>query len=169
MRKNGRHSYDIIRKIQIIYIIATIIWIILFFWLKSYFDDCLSWIFLFIPIVIFSINYIYLKKINVETETEMFQGNYLSFCLLIVIILINWNHPLSKKDKLLFFRILLVAFIFITLTLIDFWVIPRYLIIMKHVKTIFLTIALTLLVLVFYLYYADSYHHANSVNIYSYV
>ena len=159
MRKNGRHDYDIIRKIQIVYIIMTIIWIIIFFWLKSYFNDLFSWLFLFIPIIIFSINYINLKKINTLIECEMFQGNYLSFCLLIVIILINWNNPLSKNDKIIFFRILLVAFIFITLSLIDFWVYPRYLIVMKHLRSIFITMALTLLALVFYLYYIDNYYY----------
>lgn len=151
-----------IKIIQIIYIISAVIWIMLFFWLKSYFNDCFSWIFLLIPLIIYSINYINLQHITINVEDEMFQGNYLSFCLLIVVILINWNHPLSENDKISFFRILLVAFILIMLSLIDLWVYPKYLRIVKHIRSIFLTAALTLLAFVFYLYYIENYNHNQS-------
>ena len=154
--KNGHYSIDTIKNIQIVYIIAAILWIIVFFWVKAYFSDTISWLFIFIPLVVFSINYLSLTKINVETENQMFRGNYLSFGLLIVIILINWNNPMGPQDKIMFFRVLLVAFVLIMLSLIDVWVYPCYLSIVKHIRSILQTSALTLLALSLYLYYVET-------------
>lgn len=157
--KNCLYDKNTIINIQILYILGSIIWILIFFWIKLYFKDHMSWIFLFIPLIVFVINFINVKNINIEVDNQMLQGNYLSFCLLIVVIIINWNNPYGPHDKLSYFRIILVAFILIMLSLIDLWVSPYHINLVRHFRTILLTSSMTLLALVLYFYFTDHLTH----------
>lgn len=151
------HKYDseIIRTIKLLYILAGFLWVIIFFWLKSYIDGFVVWVFLFIPIFVFSFNFLCVDGIDNNIEQCMCRGNYLSLCLLTVDIFLNWNRSLDVNDTFIFFRILLVAFIFIVLSLIDLWVPIKQISIVKHVKSIFQTIAISLLCFSLCAYYTN--------------
>ena len=155
-----KYHLQTIRTIKIIYIISAIIWIILFFWLKTYFDGLMTWFFFLIPLFVFSINFVSLQGIDRSLDTQMCRGNCLAICLLAVDIVINWNKSLNYSQTIIYFRILLIAFIFIVLSLMDIWLPIEQLSIVKHIKTILQTMALTLLSFALYIYY-ENYNSTN--------
>lgn len=152
-RKNKKiYSDQTVRNIQALYIIAAIVWIVLIFLFRLYDTGPLGWLFLVIPIVAFGINYWYASTTTSEVEGEMFQGNFLSFAFLIVVILINWS---KVKHKTKLFKILMVALIFIMISLIDIWVPNEQFIYVKHIRTILQTLGLVLLAYGLYIYYRE--------------
>lgn len=151
-RKRTTYCRKTVVNIQITYIIAAVIWIVLIFVFGLYKADIVGWIILAIPLVVFAVNYVNLTCITQEIEGEMLKGNFLSFAFLITVILINWS---KIEDKSKYFRILLLALIFLMLSLVDIWVKPENMPLMRHIRTIFHTASLTLLVFALYLYYAD--------------
>lgn len=149
------YAIDTVRKIQIGYIIGAILWIIIFFWISRCCTDLISWIFLFVPLFVFAFSFWGVGHLKVHLESEMFQGNYLAFGLLIVSIIINVNSQISPHRKLIFIRILLFAFILIMFSLIDLWISPGHFTLLKHIRSMCQTAALTLLALALYLYYRE--------------
>ena len=141
-------------QIQAVYIIASILWVVLVFVLGLWKDgDVIIWLILLLPLVVFAINSVSLGEFTCKMEAQMFQGNFLSFGFLVAIILINWNSPLGHHDKTEFFKILIVAFIFLMISMVDLWVGERKMAVIKHIKTSLHTASLTLLALALYLYY----------------
>lgn len=142
--------------IKMIYIIAAIAWIGLIFALNLLQSDIFVILILLIPLVVFFINYISVGEFSCCTEAQMFRSNFLSFGFLVAVVLINWNSPIGNHDKVGFFRILIVAFIFLMISLVDLWVPKNKMSIVKHIKTSLQTASLALLALALYLYYV--YH-----------
>ena len=153
-RKKGK-TYDVntVRQIQIIYIIAAVLWIVIIFIFRWYQTGILGLVFLAIPLIVFAFNYHFACLSTTDLEQEMFQGNFLSFGFLITIILINWT-KVGDKSKL--FKILMTALILIMLSLIDIWVSKDKLILIKHIRTVLQTSALILLAYALYVYYFDA-------------
>lgn len=149
-----KYNCDIKMAIEYVYIIAAIGWVILTFVLGLwYHEDLLVWLILLLPLVVFAINYLSLGDFSCKMEEQMFRGNFLSFGFLVAIILINWNSPLGHQDKIEFFKILIVAFILLMISLVDLWVGEKRMPVVKHIKTSLHTASLTLLALALYLYY----------------
>jgi hypothetical protein len=151
-RKRNTYSPECARKIQIIYIIAAIVWIIIIFILCLWDVYLIGLIILAFPLIIFGINFAHATVITHEIEKEMFTGNFISFGFLIVVILINWS---KIEDKSKYFVILFVALVLIMLSLVDVWVGTDNLSISKHLRSIFQTSAMALLVYALYIYYVD--------------
>ena len=86
-------------------------------------------------------------------EDEMFDGNFLYFGFAIVVILVNWKSPIEHSEMLEFFRIIVVAFVLLMISLIDFWVDEDRMSVVKHFRTALETAALSLLAISLYLYY----------------
>ena len=148
---------DIVVRIQMVYIISVVLWLVLVFFLDLWRkDDIVVWLFLVFPLIIFGINFLSLGEFTCKLEDQMFRGNFLSFGFLVAIILINWNSPLGHHDKTEFFKILIIAFILLMISLVDIWVGEKKMAIVKHIKTALHTASLTLLALSLYLYY--TYH-----------
>ena len=160
---------DIVSSIEIIYLLASIFWIILVFALGIYQKaDYMVWIIILLPLVVFAINYANLNSITYETEKQMFKGNFLSFGFIVAVILINWNSPLGSdghNDKSEFFKLLITAFILMMISLVDIWVDEKHTVIVKHIKTSLHTMSLTLLAISLYLYYIS---HNDSENAYGF-
>ena len=142
-----------VKYVQAVYIIALFLWILGVLLLGIYEQDIFIWLFIFLPPVVFLINLINLDSCSEKLEREMFKGNFLSFGFLITIILINWNSPLENQDKSKFFKLLVVAFILLMVSLVDIWVDIKYQSIVKHIKTALHTSALALLAIALYMYY----------------
>ena len=153
---HDRYSYDTIRWIQAIYIIASLLWVILIVVMGLWTEDWIILLILLIPMVVFVINFISLNDFMCSSEDQMFRGNFLSFAFLVAIILINWNTPMGNHDKTEFFKILIVSFILLMISLVDLWVSQENMSVVKHIKTSLTTASLTLLALALYLYY--TYH-----------
>lgn len=151
-----RYDDDTIFYIKMIYIIAAIVWLVLILLLDLWKPDIFVNLILLIPLVVFFINYISVGEFSCCAEAQMFRSNFLSFGFLVAVVLINWNSPIGNHDKVGFFKILIVAFILLMLSLVDLWVPKHKMSIVKHIKTSLQTASLTLLALALYLYYV--YH-----------
>ena len=136
--------------IKVIYIIVIIIWVIVIWYLGLYKTDIIGWILLLLPILIFGINISELDECTKEVEESMFEGNFLSFGFLIAVILINWN---KTEDKTKYFKLLTLGLVLLMLSLVDIWVRKEKLIVFKHIKSIFQTLALFILAYTLYIYY----------------
>ncbi len=140
-------------RIQCIYIVAAVLWVLVVYVSGIYNNnDCIAWFFLALPLIIYMVNYVGATEFTVDLENEMFRGNFLSFGYLIVLIFINWS---TVADKNKFFRILILALVFIMLSLVDIWVNKEHLALAKHVRSVLHTAALALLAYALYLYYLD--------------
>jgi hypothetical protein len=149
-----KYNQNLVPRIQSVYLLASIGWVLIILLLKLYEVKIIGWIFLILPLFIYFINYINASNCTSETEDEMFQGNFLSFGFLIAIIILNWNTP-ALSDKSKFFKILVLAFILLMLSLVDLWVSKVHLTIVKHIKSALQTSSLFLLALSLYIYYVD--------------
>lgn len=151
-RKKTTYCKKSVINIQVAYIIASIIWIVIIFIFGLFRTNIWGWIILCIPLIVFGINYVNLTCITEEIEGEMLKGNFLSFAFLITVILINWS---KIEDKSKYFKILLLALILLMLSLVDFWVKPENMSLVRHIRTIFNTSALILLIFALYLFYSE--------------
>lgn len=152
-RRKETYCRTSVINIQVVYIIFSIIWIVIIFMMGLYKTDAIGWLILAIPIIVFALNYTNLTCVTKEVEGEMLKGNFLSFAFLITVILINWS---KIEDKSKYFKILLLALIFLMLSLVDIWVKPELMPLMRHIRTIFHTLSLVLLVYGLYIYYAEA-------------
>ena len=153
-RKDGDpYPQDIQRWLYLIYIIALVTWIILIFVLGLYEGDIFGWVILVIPFVVFLISMYNIPNHSVDVENNMFEGNFLSFAFLLVVIFVNWR-TVSNNVKI--FRILMVALVLLMLSLVDVWVDINSLSLLYHIRSILQTIALTLLAYTLYTYYLEA-------------
>ncbi len=82
----------------------------------------------------------------------MFEANFLSFSYLIVILIINWD---KEADKNKYFQALFISFLLILLSVIDIWVEHENLLLSKHIRSMFQTVALTILAYILFVFYTD--------------
>ena len=155
------YNDNVVKKVQGVYIIASLLWIVLIVTLGLWKHDYVALLLLLIPIIVYTINFVSVPDFSCSMEDQMFRGNLLSFGFLVAIILINWNSSVTKENKTEFFRILIVAFVLLMISLIDLWVSPDNMSIAKHVETTLHTASLSLLALGLYLYYT---YHRDSQN-----
>lgn len=144
--------------IQIAYIIAIVIWLIIIYVLHLY--KCLDpfgLLILSIPLFVFAIGFQNVCKQGKEVEGEMFRADFLALGLLFVSILIEWKKE-KTADRTTSWLILL-AFIFIIFSVIDLWVTYKYLSLLKHIKSMFQTYAAVLLIYVLYLQFRGMTRH----------
>ena len=150
-KKSKCYDKNKTKKIQIFYIVAAVIWILIVYFgnfSRSY--DLVSIVILSIPVIAYLINYSNCGKFSEDLGSEILKGNLLSFVFLIFIIFINWDKVIDKNK---FFRILIVALILVMFSLIDLWMSPDNMEIFKHTKTSLQTAALALLAFAIYKYY----------------
>lgn len=145
------YSMDTVKQIQILYIIAAIIWIVLVFYLSLTYN-ILTYTFIIIPLIVFGINYFYASKNNNEVESEMFKGNFLSFVFLIIAIIISWTKTETDHK---YYKIALVSIILIVLSLYDVWLPKDKLPLAKHFRTIAQTASISVLIIAIVSYYDE--------------
>jgi hypothetical protein len=149
----SHYEDQVLRYIQVMYIIAIIIWFLLIIFMKLIPISWVGWLILFIPIISFAFTYCFTKHQTVEAENEFGKGNFLAFVSIIALIVINWT---KDGDKCKIYGIVLAAFIFLLLAMIDSWVKSKYVIVVKHFRNICEIIALALLIYAIYIYYSEN-------------
>lgn len=157
--KNVPRPTDTVRKIRQLYLGAALLWTLLLFLLNiPKRADALVLILIAIPYVIFLTNYCGASKVTPAADKHVSQSlaTFLSFGFMIVIILINWNDKEKKQDKSPYFKIIVTALLLLMLSLIEIWVPPKQLPMMKYGRSALQTMAVTLLILSFYLYYTNN-------------
>jgi len=106
-----------------------------------------------IPLVTYIISMDFVDEIEHDDETPtVVVTAFLTFCLLVVAILSNWN---SKKisEKTEFFKIIVVGVILVMFSIIEVWLPKKYEILVKYLRSGLRTIAFTLFILALYKYY----------------
>ena len=142
-----RHVTD---KIKIMYIIAILAWIIFAIIFKLHTHGLAGFFLLLFPIIVYTINFANVDRCPVESEADLFSGDFLAFAFLTAIILINW----AKVDNTThIFKLLMISLVLIMISFIDLWLPRKRLILAKHFKSIVQTAAITLLTFVLFLYY----------------
>src|SRR5581483_10355498 len=120
--------------------------------------DIWGWIILVIPIVIFFISMLSLDSLNIHVEENMFRFNVLSTGLIIILPLLALITKDFKGDHHLMNTVILLAIVLILLAMIDVWVPEKWISIVNHIRSIFQTGSLTLILFALYLYYSTMDH-----------
>ena len=142
--------------IKRVYLFALIGWIILIITYKLIPPhDAIEIAILFVPIVVFLISYISIPKITYKVERYMFKANLLTLGLLVALPLLNWVNTNRNENRTLFIKLAATAIIFSMLTLIDVWVPCEYLPVVKHIKSVLQTSAITLLIFGLYRFFIE--------------
>lgn len=106
-----------------------------------------------LPIITYVVSMAFINQIEHDDETPtVVVTAFLTFCLLIVAILSNWNSKrISEKTE--FFKIIVVGVILVMFSIIEVWLPKRYEILVKYARSGLRTIAFTLFILALYKYY----------------
>lgn len=156
---NNNYSPDVAFSVKVVYVIAILLWIVVIAWLGLYKGDTVAWLFICIPFVLFIFAMINSDSITIETEDLVFQSNYLTVGLLIVIPLLTWmNRDYKGNDKDKFVSLLVAMVVFILLSMLDIWVKKEYISVIRHIKSVLETFAVVILIYAFYTYYVEYPH-----------
>lgn len=147
------YSSTLIEQAQLIYIIAILLWILIIVLLQLYQTDLVGWVFILIPIAVFAINYINIKHCSPEHEDEIFAGNFVLFFIVIVSLL---NVPFKKKKKQPMYKYIFLAVSLLAISLVDICASKENFLIIKTIRTILVTISLSLSLYALYMYYKDN-------------
>lgn len=144
------------RKIRWLYIISICLWVFLIGAMELYQTNGLGWLLLAIPIIVFGIGIYNSDDLCTNVEEAMFEADFLSIGLLVVLPLLTWVTRDYQGDRKKFLSLVVVALILTMLSMIDIWVPFRQLYLVKHLKSIFQTTSLSLLMFALYTYYVGS-------------
>lgn len=147
--KGSKYTLEEIRRIRNVYLIGIMVWIFIA-WIICIPSTCIEVIILLVPVVLFFLDYINLPDIEQETEDAVFADNYLSISLLVVIPFFT-NTMGSKPREPRILSIVIFAIGLLLLSILDIWVPRSYLGMVKHIKTMFQTSGLILVLFALYL------------------
>lgn len=147
--------------IENIYIFSILFWIVLII-VIGIFPGCsfLELFILLIPILVFLVCYNSAKFVTTDVENFVTTG-LLSFVLILVVVPILTLVGKRFPNDILFLRLGVLAITFGVLSLLDVWVSVKYISIIKHVRSILRTFAITLVVFILLRYFIAVYEQAN--------
>lgn len=140
------------RSVQIIYIIFAILWLILVYIFSLYTENVIVWLLLFIPLIIYGLNYWWVPTQTKFISNLMFSADFLSIGFLIVTIIINWY---KEVDKGPIFGLVIMSLVLFGFSMLDVWVPEDTFIIVQHIRSALETAAVILLIIVVYKYYIE--------------
>ena len=149
-KDGGKYDPNTIFYLQMMYIIAILIWVIIIVILKLYETDIVGWIILLIPFLVFTICFASLWGVDIEVENFMLQGNFLYFGYIIIALIIGWTGGI-KDTKL--FHLIGLGLILLMISIIDVWVDKKKLVYVKHFESISQTLAAVIFIFTLYYYY----------------
>jgi hypothetical protein len=146
-----------VKILQVVYILAILIWIFLIFKLKLHHTNTWGNLIVILPLLIYFIAFWNLDELTIETEGKVFALNYISVSLVVFIPILTWCHEnFHIKQHLI--DIMILAIVLAVLSLLDVWVTPKWISITRHLRSILQVASLTLIVYVLYELYKDSPH-----------
>lgn len=152
-KKKKCRSDSSINQIRVMYVIALILWLIVIYIFKLYKTDGIGWVFLSIPIIIFIINFVNIESCSPENEDEIFGGRFVLFVAVLLSFFTVWTKTESKKE---IYKVIFLAVILLTLSLIDVCVPKEHFILVKTYRTILVTASIALLTYALYMYYVKN-------------
>jgi len=152
---DGLYSDDIIERVNNLYLLAILIWIIIIIFLELYYTDIIGGFILLIPIIIFIISMTSFKNCHIEMEAEIFQYDILAFGVVIVTIFLALKYV---NYTTFFYKLIFVGILLLGISMIDVWLSPNDLIIAKHIRGILQTMSTAIFIYIFYTFYFISHH-----------
>jgi len=149
-KDGGKYTPNQIFYLQMMYIIAVLIWVLIIILFKLYETDIIGWVILLLPFLIFTLCFTSLSGIDTEVENFMLQGNFLYFGYIVIVLVITWNKKI-KDDKL--FHLIGLGLILLMISIIDLWVDKEKLVYIKHFESISETFAAVVFIYTLYYYY----------------
>ena len=153
--KKGGKIYGTRKRLIIkwIYIASIIGWVLLLYLLRFYRTSWVGYIILSIPIFVYLLGIINSNQMTVEVEENVFGSSYLSIGMLIIIPFLAWMDKRPNVNNAIVSEALILAIILSLVSLVEIWVPPKWLSIVRHLKSIFQMAALSLLVFGMYMFY----------------
>lgn len=154
----GTYSERQIQSVRLVYVLGAAVWLILIVVMNLITHNAVGVIILMIPFALFALSYFNIESITPTVEQNTFSSNFLSLGLILVFPILTWvtrdsDVPALHQER---FMSLLVLSIGLTmLSLLDIWVPEGWIPITIHIKSIFQTLALTLLLYALYSYYIE--------------
>jgi hypothetical protein len=151
------HPPEVAQNLLILYIIGTIIYLLVIFFLKLYQkNDVISWCVLAIPIIIFGFGIANREYLTKELEDNLFVSSFFTIGILVSIPIFQSMSKDFSGEKRKFICILVTALILSLLAMMDLWVRENHISLLKHAKSVFQTISMTLVIYAMYTFYRDS-------------
>lgn len=143
-------------KIQVVYMVAMVFWLLLILGLDLYLTTWIGWLFILLPFIVFIFGLVNSDDLCENVEGAVFEADFLSIGLLVVLPLLTWVTKDYGGDRQYFLSLIVVAIILAMMSMLDIWVPFKSLYIVKHAKSVLQTCALALLMFAFYTYYVHS-------------
>lgn len=143
-------------RIQITYLLAVLIWFMIVVCFQLYETDIYGLLILAIPLVIFFINFINAPYLTLNVENSIYGFNYISVGLLVIVPLITLTRTHYKGNRNKVIMVTVLALVFAVLSVLNIWVRPKWLSIVRHFRSILQTYSLTLIIYALYIYYRGS-------------
>lgn len=156
-RSTKLYTPNKVRYIQTLYILAGIVWASIILLMRLYETDVIGLLILLIPFIMFIVGYYNAGVMTPEIEDIVFRTNYLSVGLLVVIPLFTWLGKHHEHNRGHFIGIITLGVVLSMISLLDFWVKRGWMSVIKHLKSVLQTMALTLFILAFYIFYAANH------------
>jgi hypothetical protein len=146
------YSKENVEKIYYVYVIMTSIWIFTIVYLKLW--NLPSFYIVIIPFITIVIGMYYADTLDESVESELFKASYLPVGTIILIPMLSWISKDYNGDQKQFIGMVIAALTFTLLTLIDIWT-PRAIIsVIKHSRSCFQTMSITLIILCLVTFYS---------------
>ncbi|AYV86154.1 MAG: hypothetical protein Solumvirus1_29 [Solumvirus sp.] len=138
------------------YMIGIVLWLLIIYFLQLYKGaDLIVWLLLLIPIIVLGVGAYNSRRLSPgDIDKTSSTATILSVGFVITVPLLVWAGN-NSKDRSKFVKIIIFALILALLTLLDFWVHPEYIPIVKHSKSILLTFFVVLVIFGFYGYFLE--------------
>lgn len=148
-----QYASHITTTVKWIYGTAIILWILLILFFCFNKTSYFGYIILALPVIIYIIGFINASGVNVESDDTIYACNYLSIGLLVVLPLLTWLDKKENANKIAIIEAMIIAIILCMLSLIDVWVKPQWVAVVRHIKSVFQTASLALLIYALYMFY----------------
>ncbi len=139
--------------IRSVYVFGVLMWLFVIYILSLLQYDWFVLLLLCVPLLLFTWTWTRIPWFVTDYEKSVFNTNYLSITLLVVLPLFFNLSKLNHDCVAL--RIVIVAVFFILLTIIDIWTSPVGASVMKHFKSVAATIGVFLLLIAVYIYFTE--------------
>lgn len=145
-----RYDEDTTFKVQSLYLIAIVLWIILIYILDLYKTDFIGLLILSIPIILFLISYYYFPNCDKGIGNDFYQSDIVTFGVVIISVFLSsrYEHYSGYFSKLIFIGIFLMG-----LSMIDVCTSNSNRVIITHIKNILQTGATAIFIYLFYTLY----------------
>jgi hypothetical protein len=148
--------------IRALYVLGILAWLFVIYVLSILNYDWFIVLLAIIPIIMFVWTWYIIPTFIREYEDSVFQVNYLSITMLVVIPLF-FNLSKLKHDNCAL-RIVIIGVFFVVLSVIDVWTHPDNISIIKHFKSIVETFGIFLLLIAIYIYFQELFYGSSCEN-----